>query len=111
MKYKLETPIFDDKARKALELIDQKVPQKEPTFGKLLMQILVDDGPPQERVAAEDKVKKYTLLGKVLAAYDTPEKVLELSVEDITFVKPLIDKGCLTLSHGRMMEILNTGEK
>lgn len=104
MKFKVSEHIFNDQAKKLLFLSGAKELPPPITFGEVVSRNLLEIDP-QRPPTPEEKVKRYTILQKFLS---TQDNLIDLTIDDISLIKKIVDNSCSPLVHGRVLEILNS---
>lgn len=108
MRFDLNAPIFDEVTLGILALTGTPLPPPEAqkdTFKSIAAQLLLAVDP-NDRTEAAEKVKRYALLQKFLAA--NKEGIVELDIEEVASLMKLADLRSATLIHGRIKAILNS---
>ncbi len=104
MKFDLTTEVFNEQLLKLISLA--KAPAPAPTPLSQLLSSLLMSGINEERASPELKAKRFALLGKISAAVDSGN-MLDLNVDELALITPLIDANCPTVVFGRIKDILN----
>lgn len=108
MKFDLNTEIFNEQTLKLVALA--RLPKPPPSPLSQVFSSLLITGINEERIAADVKAKRFALLCKIGIAAESAGHHVDLTVDDLAIIMPLIDAGCPALVFGRVKEILNAPE-
>lgn len=104
MKFRLDEPLYDDLTKTSLEAIGQRQPE-DSKFSKVVCQLLMI---PEDKINPDIKVKRYAVLTKFFSHMNQGKELIDLSLDEISTIKTVIDTYSPPLAHGRLMHILNT---
>lgn len=105
MIFDLNEDVFNGPTRRILTLSGVSQAPEMLTLCSVLTNNLLNT-PPNERVSAEEKTKRYLILQKILNGSENGGRV-DLSIDDLSVVSKLVDENCATIVHGRVKEMLN----